>query len=93
MPIAQRNEKHHPQIKTVKIDGTEIPIISPSFEVSEKNWETFKAIVRKEYLSDKAKSEAIRILINAVNLKLIDLKDLESHVVKKAEKSEDVIYI
>lgn len=93
MTIVKRNEKFHSQTRVINVGGDDITVIQPSFEVSEVNWDKFKKVIRVEFLSDKAKSHALRILVNAVNLELVDLKDLEKKIEKAAEKVDEVIYI
>lgn len=93
MTLAKRQIPKNYKARTVKIGGDSIPIIMPSFEISEDNWNRMQEIVKEIFHSNKAKSRALRILVNAVILGIIDLKELESEVEKKAEKSKDVIYI
>lgn len=90
--------KRHGPVKTheriINIDGDDIKIIHVGFEISETAWQSFQKIMLKKYDNNvKKKSEAMRLLVNAVNLGIITLEDLEEQIEEKAKHIKDIIYI
>lgn len=84
--------KTHERI--INIDGDDIKIIHVGFEISETAWQSFQKIMLKKYDNNvKKKSEAMRLLVNAVNLGIITLEDLEEQIEEKAKHIKDIIYI
>jgi hypothetical protein len=96
MTLAQR-QVNNTKTRIINIGGDDIKIIHVGFEVSELNWnkmhETAKDMFKDNFRGEKVKSHAMRILVNAVNLGIIDLQKLKEEIEKRAEKSKDIIYI
>ena len=79
----------------IKIGDDEIKITNHSFSVSDDNWQQFKEQMKKVWDDnpERRKSQAMRILVNAVNLGIIDLEDLWTQVNTKAEQVKEIIYV
>lgn len=93
MPLRSKDMLRTHQ-RIINIDGDDIKIQHVGFEISDTAWEKFQEKVKDTYPDvTKAKSHAMRILVNALNLGIIELKDLEHKIEKAAAKVDDVIYI
>ena len=93
MTIAKRRENFGASTRIINVNGLDIEITQPGFEVSLENWNSFNKIITDVFKSDKAKSRALRILINGVNLGFINLMELDKKIEKEAEKTKEVIYL
>lgn len=89
----RQTTKSHERI--INIEGDDIKIVHVGFEVSDAAWEKFQEKMRERYGADaiQKKSHAMRILVNALNLGIITLDDLEKQIEEKAKHVKDVIYI
>lgn len=95
MPLAKRRDNDNSKIRIINIGGDDIVIMHVGFEVSQEGWERFQEKMQEHYgkTARKVKSRAMRILVNATNLGIINLKDLEAKVEKAAENVKDVVYL
>ena len=91
----KRKEITNSRRRTINIGGDDIKIVNQSFSISEANWTQFKGKMKEVWDEnpERRKSQAIRILVNAVNLGVVDLEDLEKKVEKASEKVDFVVYV
>lgn len=95
MVLATRKDNGNSKIRIINIGGDDIVIMHVGFEVSQAGWEKFQDKMQEHYgkSARKVKSRAMRILVNATNLGIINLKDLEDKIEKAAENVKDVVYL